>query len=372
MFASKPRKDSQRNAEETGEFVYNMATYDLREVVNASSTECGPAISEPERIGLEMAPCREVKPPRVARSPVALECKYFKTVELVSSDGTRNASSVIIGEVVGIHIDDSVIVNGLVDVTRMQPLARLGYMDYLRGERTFRHSAACGARPGSIGGRGAAGQGRLASTEALMKLHWSPRSPFVRKVMVAAHDIGVADRIECVRTVAAMMKPHPDLMIDNPLSKIPTLVLDNGTVLYDSAVICEYLDHLHDGPKLFPLPFEERMTALRRQALGDGLLDALVLWRGELSRPAEQQSQPYLKSFSVRNEATLAALERETPALESSAYSIGHVAIGCALCYLDFRFADRQWRRDHPQLARWHATFAARASVRATEPVDDA
>src|SRR5436309_690878 len=114
-----------------------------------------------------------------------------------------------------------------------------------------------------------------------MKLHWSPRSPFVRKVMVFAHDVGVAGRIECVRTVAAMMKPHPDLMIDNPLSKIPTLVLDNGTVLYDSSVICEYLDHLHDGSKLFPLPLEERMTALRRQALGDGLLDALVLWRGD-------------------------------------------------------------------------------------------
>ena len=91
MFSSKPRKDSQRNAEETGEFVCNLATYDLREVVNASSTEWGPAISEPERMGIEMAPCRAVKPPRVARSPVALECKYFKTVELVSSDGTRNA-----------------------------------------------------------------------------------------------------------------------------------------------------------------------------------------------------------------------------------------------------------------------------------------
>ena len=112
MFASKPRKDSQRNAEETGEFVANMATYDLRDAVIASSAEFESAISEPERIGLEMAQCREVKPPRVARSPVALECKYFRTVELVSSDGTRNASSVVLGEVVGIHIDDSVIVNG--------------------------------------------------------------------------------------------------------------------------------------------------------------------------------------------------------------------------------------------------------------------
>jgi flavin reductase (DIM6/NTAB) family NADH-FMN oxidoreductase RutF len=137
MFSSKPRKDSQRNAEETGEFVYNLATYDLREVVNASSTEWGPAISEPERIGLEMVPCRAVKPPRVARSPVALECKYFKTVELVSSDGTRNASSVVLGEVVGVHIDDSVVVNGLVDVTRMQPLARLGYMDFCAVNELF-------------------------------------------------------------------------------------------------------------------------------------------------------------------------------------------------------------------------------------------
>lgn len=137
MFASKPRKDSQRNAEETGEFVYNMATYELREAVNASSAEFGPAISEPARIGLEMAPSRAVKPPRVARSPVALECKYYKTVELVSADGTRNTSSVILGEVVGIHIDDKVIVNGHIDVTRMQPLARLGYMDYCAVNELF-------------------------------------------------------------------------------------------------------------------------------------------------------------------------------------------------------------------------------------------
>ena len=137
MFASKPRKDSQRNAEETGEFVYSMATYELREAVNLSSTEWGSAISEPERIGLAMAPCREVKPPRVARSPVAFECKYFKTVELVSSDGTRNTSSIIIGEVVGIHVDDAVIVDGHVDVTRMQPLARLGYMDYCAVNELF-------------------------------------------------------------------------------------------------------------------------------------------------------------------------------------------------------------------------------------------
>jgi glutathione S-transferase len=205
-----------------------------------------------------------------------------------------------------------------------------------------------------------------------MKLHWSPRSPFVRKVMIVAHEVGLAGRIQCVRTVAAMTNPHAELMIDNPLSKIPTLVLDDGTALYDSSVICEYFDQLHDGPKLFPQTFRERMTALRRQALGDGLLDLLVLWRAEILRPAEQQSQQYLRSFAARNKAALAALEREAPALESSHYSIGHIALGCALAYLDFRFADNPWRKGHPRLATWHATFAVRSAVRATEPVDDA
>jgi flavin reductase (DIM6/NTAB) family NADH-FMN oxidoreductase RutF len=137
MFSSKPRKDSQRNAEDTGEFVANLATYDLREEVNATSATYGPATSEPAAVGLEMIPSRQVKPPRVARSPVALECKYFKTVELFTSSGVRSASSMVIGEVIGVHIDDSVIVNGHVDVTRMKPIARLGYMDYAVVDRLF-------------------------------------------------------------------------------------------------------------------------------------------------------------------------------------------------------------------------------------------
>ena len=124
-----------------------------------------------------------------------------------------------------------------------------------------------------------------------MKLHWSPRSPFVRKVMIVAHELGLADRLDCVRTVVATTKPHAVLMEENPLSKIPTLVLDDGTVIYDSPVICEYLDQLHDGPKLIPAALPERMTALRRQALGDGFLDFLLLWRNERERPAEHPSQ---------------------------------------------------------------------------------
>lgn len=205
-----------------------------------------------------------------------------------------------------------------------------------------------------------------------MKLHWSPRSPFVRKVMIVAHERGLVARITCVRTVAATAKPHAELMQDNPLSKIPTLVLDDGTVLYDSPVICEYFDTLaglEDSPKLFPADPKARLIALRRQALGDGFLDLLVLLRDERMR--EQPSNAHLVSAAIRKRAILDSLEGEATELAAAQFSIGHIAIGCALSYLDFRYADEDWREDHPRLAAWHATFAARRSVHATEPVDD-
>jgi glutathione S-transferase len=202
-----------------------------------------------------------------------------------------------------------------------------------------------------------------------MKLHWSPRSPFVRKVMIVAYERGFIDRLNCVRTVAAMTTPHAELMRDNPLSKIPTLVLDDGTVLYDSPVICEYLDALDGKPQLFPIEREPRMRALRRQALGDGFLDLLVLARNERLRG--EPSQLHLTSAAVRTAAALDSLEREADALAAGAFDIGHIAIGCALSYLDFRFADQDWRKGHARLARWHADFAARPSVEATRPVDD-
>jgi glutathione S-transferase len=197
-----------------------------------------------------------------------------------------------------------------------------------------------------------------------MKLHWSPRSPFVRKVMIVAHELGVADRITCVRTVAATAKPHADLMKDNPLSKIPTLVLDDGTVIYDSRVICEYLDALDGAPKLFPKELEARVTALRRQALGDGFLEMMVLLRDERSRA--QPSAMHQASTAARKAAVLKGLEQEAEALSVTPFGIGHIAIGCALSYLDFRYADEDWRKGHLRIANWHASFAARPSVCAT------
>jgi glutathione S-transferase len=202
-----------------------------------------------------------------------------------------------------------------------------------------------------------------------MKLHWSPRSPTVRKVMVVAHELGLVDRITRVRAVVDPMAPNLTLMADNPLSKIPTLVLDDGTVLYDSSVICAYFDTLHAGPKLIPESHNERLTALRRQALGDGFVEFLLLLRNERARA--HPSDVLIAAFVKKRQMVLAALEQESADLTASPFSIGHVAIGGALSYLDFRFGAEDWRADHPRISRWHEEFRARPSVRATELLDD-
>ncbi|MGH7072524.1 MAG: glutathione S-transferase family protein [Acetobacteraceae bacterium] len=204
-----------------------------------------------------------------------------------------------------------------------------------------------------------------------MKLHWSPRSPFVRKVVIVAYETGLHSRIRLVRTPVSAIEPNRTLMGENPLSKIPTLVADDGTPIYDSRVICEYLDTLHAGPPLFPKAPAEGLTALRWQALGDGMLDFLVLWLGERNRASELQSAPHLAAWQAKLAACLETLEKQAADLHSTRFGIGQIAIGTALCYLDFRFASELWRTHAPALAAWHAGFAARPSVRATVPVDD-
>ena len=200
-----------------------------------------------------------------------------------------------------------------------------------------------------------------------MKLHWSPKSPYVRKVMVCAHELGLAHRLSLQRSVVAMRVPNAALMQDNPLSKIPTLVLDNGSTLFDSAVICAYLDKLAGGA-LFPTGAEAQWPSMRWHAFGDGLLDALILWRNERERDAP--SSELLAAFALKTQASLLQLNREAPALRQSPLCIGHIAIGCALGYLDYRFEALHWRATAPVLAQWQAELAARASFRATEPVD--
>lgn len=200
-----------------------------------------------------------------------------------------------------------------------------------------------------------------------MKLHWSPRSPFVRKVMIVLYEGGIEDRVQLVRTPVAMDKPNLDLVADNPLIKLPTLVLEDGTALYDSRVICAYLDGLTGG-RLMPGDPTARLVAERRQALGDGFLDALLLYRQERNKPVERQTAAWLDAFALKVRAVLAALEAEAAALSASGFDPGVIAIGCALSYMDYRFPDIDWRGGHPTLAAWHEGFCVRPSVARSQP----
>jgi flavin reductase (DIM6/NTAB) family NADH-FMN oxidoreductase RutF len=137
MFASEGRKDSVNNIAETGEFVCNLATWDLREQMNATSAPFPHGISEMERAGLEPAPSRIVKPPRVAASPCALECKLIKIVTMETADGQPVDCHVVFGQVVGVHIDDRFIIDGLLDTAAMKPIARCGYDQYAVVESLF-------------------------------------------------------------------------------------------------------------------------------------------------------------------------------------------------------------------------------------------
>jgi len=198
-----------------------------------------------------------------------------------------------------------------------------------------------------------------------MRLWFNPASPFARKVRVVAREAGLTGRIEEINTLVNPVKPNAELARENPLVKIPALATPDQGTLYDSAVICEYLDTLHRGPKLFPSEPPAKWTALRRHALGDGLLELLILWRNERER--SHPADAYLQAFRAKFDATLDRLDEDAENLADTPFGIGHVAIGCGLSYADFRFLDLDWRGGHPRIAGWHATFSARPSVRATQ-----
>ncbi len=198
-----------------------------------------------------------------------------------------------------------------------------------------------------------------------MKLRFSPISPYVRKVCVVAHETGLFGRLDLVPT--NVWASDTDIGRDNPLGKVPALATDGGEVLYDSPVICEYLDSLHDGARLFPPAGGARWTALRRQALGDGILDAAVLRLLESKRKDTERSASWLERHRTAIERALDALEDEVADF-GRAITIGHVAIACALGYLDFRFPADNWRHRRPALTRWHGEFAQRPSMTRTVP----
>jgi glutathione S-transferase len=189
-------------------------------------------------------------------------------------------------------------------------------------------------------------------------------------VMVAAHELGLAERIERHRTPVAMSSSNADLRPDNPLNKIPTLVLDDGLALFDSYTILEYFDQLAGGGKLMPAAGHERILTLRLHALGSGLLDLLILARNERDRPDGQRSPDHMAAFAAKRAATLDRLEQDVASIEQGPFMIGQIAAGCALSYLDFRFAAEPWRQAHPHLAAWQKSFEARPSAQATTFAD--
>jgi glutathione S-transferase len=200
-----------------------------------------------------------------------------------------------------------------------------------------------------------------------MKLYYSSASPFVRKVLVCAHELGIADRIELATTKVLPSEPNRDYARVSPVMKVPALERDDGPVLFDSVVICEYLDSLSKGSKLFPAVGEARWRALRLHALADGILEAAVLTRYENAlRPAELRWKTWSEGQLLKVDQALDFLEQNARDLEGM--NIGTIAVGCALGYLDFRYAERKWRDGRPKLAAWFEAIAKRPSFEKTVP----
>ncbi len=198
-----------------------------------------------------------------------------------------------------------------------------------------------------------------------MKLFFSPTSPYVRKCMVVAHELGLVGRIELLAGNAHPVNRDPSIIANNPLGKVPTLICDDGNVLYDSRVICEYLDDLGAGT-LFPRQGAARWQALTLQALGDGMLDAALLARYEDALRPEPLRWADWRAGQLDKVATsMAALEAAPDALRGRV-DIGTLTLGCALGYLDLRFNDLGWRARYPKVAAWAADFCKRPSLQAS------
>jgi len=199
-----------------------------------------------------------------------------------------------------------------------------------------------------------------------MRLWFSPTSPYTRKITVTAHETGLHDRIE--RIIVNPWATNENLYAANPLGKVPTLLTDDGVALYDSPVICEYLDSLHDGPRLLPTAGPERWQMLRQQALADGIIDAAVyIVLERLRRPEAYRWPEWITFQQAAIRRGLAALETDAAAF-GSAVTMARISVGCVLGYLDFRLSEENWRAKQPVLAAWYVQFSARPSMQATVP----
>jgi len=197
-----------------------------------------------------------------------------------------------------------------------------------------------------------------------MKLHYSPTSPYARKTYAAAIAAGLDGAVELVPTDP--WASDGAFLALNPLSKVPALTLDDGTTLFDSPVICEYLD-AQGGAGLFPAPGPTRWTALRQQALGDGIMDSAIARLLDTRRPEARQSADWQDRQKAAIARACDTLEAEVDAL-GDAVTIGTLAVGCALGYLDLRFSGDAWREGRPRLAAWFAAFSEQPEMARTAP----
>ena len=200
-----------------------------------------------------------------------------------------------------------------------------------------------------------------------MRLWYNPASPFARKVRIVSRETGLAESIEEISIAVSPVKPHADLARENPLVKIPALSTPQDGTLYDSDVICEYLDSLRGG-KLFPKTGPERWRELRLQSLGDGILEASVLMRYENAvRPEALRWKDWTEGQFGKVRGGLDAMERECQ-VWGERFGIGEVTAACVLGYLDFRFPDEKWRATRPGLEKWFERLSQRPSVKVTVP----
>ncbi len=184
--------------------------------------------------------------------------------------------------------------------------------------------------------------------------------------MIAVHELGLADSIALVPTIVSSLKTDPVLASHSYIGQLPTLVLDDGMAIFDSTVICEYLSQLRPEIGLLPAETRAHFDALRRQATGNGMMETLVRWMSEANRPAATRSAPHMEAFGLKMNRILDALEADAGQFTGTKLDIGHIAIGCALSYADFRMDSLNWRNGRPLLTAWYRSFAARPSVTAT------
>ncbi|MGD9941715.1 MAG: glutathione S-transferase family protein [Burkholderiaceae bacterium] len=226
-------------------------------------------------------------------------------------------------------------------------------------------SVRCAISIGRAGDRRTESDASIARSVDSMKLYSAVPSPFCRKVRICAIELGLADRMEVVA-----QKPRDGTTgfhEVNPVARIPALVTDDGQVLYDSPVICEYLDSIGGGT-LIPAAGAQRWDALRRQAMGDGLLDAAFPLRAELARDASQRDAEIVSRHRATMLRVLDAADRDPATDPGRTIDIGSIAVGAAISWLDFRMPDLGWRASRQRLSDWHAAISERPSFRTTQP----